>query len=150
MFLHDILSTAVVKLEDILNAVFSPDEVVRGHSGRFVAHKSLNDYLIRIVYEYENYENEFPVVITLYIAKKERYFRDGIYEDKILTDSDILEIRILDEKPKYGEEYDENMIIHYSEENRVVKIEILDASKTILSFLQPILEQKPIKGVTRV
>jgi len=69
---------------------------------------------------------------------------------KYYPDSDILEIRILDEKPKYGEEYDENMIIHYSEENRVVKIEILDASKTILSFLQPILEQKPIKGVMKV
>ena len=65
-------------------------------------------------------------------------------------DSDILEIRILSEKPKYGEEYGENMIIHYSEENRVVKIEILNASKTILSFLQPILEQKPLKGVVKV
>ena len=54
---------------------------------------------------------------------------------------------MLDEKPKYGEEYDENIIIHYSEESRVVKIEILDASKAILSFLQPILEQKPIKGI---
>ena len=54
---------------------------------------------------------------------------------------------MLDEKPKYGEEYDENIIIHYSEENRVVKIEILDASKAILRFLQPILEQKPIKGI---
>ncbi|ADC65837.1 Protein of unknown function DUF2283 [Ferroglobus placidus DSM 10642] len=64
-------------------------------------------------------------------------------------DSDVLEIRSLDEKPKYGEEYDENIILHYSEENRVVKIEILDASRVILSFLQPILEQKPIKGMMR-
>ena len=71
-----------VKLKDILNAVLFPDEVVRGHSGRFVAHKLLNDYLVRVVYEYEN---GFPVVITLYIAKKERYFRGGIYEDKILS-----------------------------------------------------------------
>ena len=69
---------------------------------------------------------------------------------KYYTDSDILEIRMLDEKPKYGEEYGENMIIHYSEENRVVKIEILDASKTILDFLQQILEQKLPKGVIRV
>ena len=66
---------------------------------------------------------------------------------KYYPDSDILEIRVLDEKPKYGEEYDENIIIHYSEESRVVKIEILDASKAILRFLQPILEQKPIKGI---
>jgi len=69
---------------------------------------------------------------------------------KYYPDSDILEIRMLDEKPKYGEEYGENMIIHYSEENRVVKIEILDASKTILDFLQQILEQKLPKGVIRV
>jgi len=69
---------------------------------------------------------------------------------KYYPDSDILEIRMLDEKPKYGEEYGENMIIHYSEENRVVKIEILDASKTILDFLQPILEQKSLKGVVKV
>jgi len=69
---------------------------------------------------------------------------------KYYPDSDILEIRVLDEKPKYGEEYGENMIIHYSKENRVVKIEILDASKTILNFLQQILEQKSLKGVVNV
>jgi len=65
---------------------------------------------------------------------------------KYYPDSDILEIQILDEKPSYGEEHSES-IIHYSRENRVVKIEILDASHTILSFLQPILDRKPIKGV---
>ena len=69
---------------------------------------------------------------------------------KYYPDSDILEIRVLDEKPKHGEEYGENMIIHYSKENRVVKIEILDASKTILNFLQQILEQKSLKGVVNV
>ena len=46
-----------------------------------MAHKLLNDYMIRVVYEYED---GIPVVITLYIAKKKRYFRGGIYEDKIL------------------------------------------------------------------
>ncbi|MHC1567754.1 MAG: DUF2283 domain-containing protein [Candidatus Syntropharchaeia archaeon] len=39
---------------------------------------------------------------------------------KYYPDSDILEIRTLGEKPKYGEEYGENIIIHYSEESRVV------------------------------
>ncbi len=68
---------------------------------------------------------------------------------KYYPDSDILEIRVLDEEPRYGEECSENMIIHYSEENRVVKIEILDASKTVLSFLQPILERKPLKGAVK-
>jgi len=71
-----------LEVEEVLNAVLFPDEVIRGHSRRFVAHKLLNDYLIRVVYEYEN---GIPVVITLYIARKERYFRGGIYEDKILS-----------------------------------------------------------------
>jgi len=133
-----------VGMERVLSALLFPDEVVRGHSGRFVAHKLLNDYLIRVVY---GYENDVPVVITLYIARKRRYLEVVFMKIKYYSDSDILEIRVLDEKPKYGEEYNENIIIHYSEESRVVKIEILDASKAILRFLQQILEQKPIKGI---
>ncbi len=70
------------KIEDVLYAVVFPDEVIRGHSGRFVAHKLLNSYLVRVVYEYED---GIPVVITLYIARKERYFRGGICEDRILS-----------------------------------------------------------------
>ena len=32
-----------------------------------------------------NIMNNVPVVITLYIARKGRYFRGGVYEDKILS-----------------------------------------------------------------
>ncbi len=106
----------------------------------------LNSYLVRVVYEYED---EALVVITLYIARKD-ILEVEFVKIKYYPDSDILEIRILDEKPKYGEEYSGGIIIHYSEEKSVVKIEILDASKTILSFLRPILEQKPLKGVVKV
>ena len=133
-----------VGMERVLNALLFPDEVVRGHSGRFVAHKLLNDYLIRVVY---GYENNVPVVINYILQEREGTLKMVFMKIKYYPDSDILEIRVLDEKPKYGEEYNENIIIHYSEENRVVKIEILDASKAILRFLQPILEQKPIKGI---
>jgi len=35
-----------VGMERVLSALLFPDEVIRGHSGRFVAHKLLNDYLI--------------------------------------------------------------------------------------------------------
>ena len=63
---------------------------------------------------------------------------------KYYPDSDILEIRISEKKPKFGEEHEDNIIIHYSAEKSVVKIEILDASKTILSFLEPILKNKPV------
>jgi len=65
---------------------------------------------------------------------------------KYYPDSDILEIRVSNEKPKYGEEC-EDIIIHYSEKGNVVKIEILDASKVILDLLQPILEKKPTKVI---
>ena len=33
-----------LEVKDVLYAVIFPGEVVRGHSGRFVAHKLLNDY----------------------------------------------------------------------------------------------------------
>ena len=70
------------KIDEVLEFIIFPDEVVRGHSGRFIAHKLLNDYIVRVVYEYEN---DLPVVITLYIARRKRYFKGGVYEDKILS-----------------------------------------------------------------
>jgi len=36
------------------------------------------------------------------------------------------------------------MILHYAKEGKLVKIEILDASKTIINFLESILSQKPL------
>lgn len=66
---------------------------------------------------------------------------------KYYPDSDILEIKISEEKPSYGEEHEEQVILHYSKENKLVKIEILDASSYVLNFLQPILSQKPLKTV---
>ncbi len=71
-----------LEIKSVLYALVFPDEVIRGHSGRFVAHKLLNDYMVRVVY---HYEDDIPVVITVYIARKERYFRGGVYEDKILS-----------------------------------------------------------------
>jgi len=49
-------------IDEVIQYILFPDEVVRGHGGRFVAHKRLNSYLVRVVYEYEG---EVPVVITL-------------------------------------------------------------------------------------
>ena len=69
------------KVEEILKFLINAEEVVKGHSGRFVAHKALNGYIVRIVYEYEN---RTIAVITLYVARKERYWKGGVYEDKIL------------------------------------------------------------------
>lgn len=62
-------------------------------------------------------------------------------------DADALVMRVLDEKPDYGEQVGEEMILHYTNSGKLVKIEILDASKTIMEFLEPILSQKPLKVV---
>jgi len=66
---------------ELINFLIYPEEVVRGHVNRFIAHKRLNRHLARVIYEYEN---ETIVVITFYISYVNRYFRGGIYEDKIL------------------------------------------------------------------
>jgi hypothetical protein len=66
---------------ELLNFLIYPEEVIRGHVNRFIAHKRLNRHLTRVIYEYEN---ETIVVITFYISHVNRYFRGGIYEDKIL------------------------------------------------------------------
>jgi uncharacterized protein YuzE len=63
---------------------------------------------------------------------------------KYYPDADALDIRISDEKPDYGEEAGEEMILHYTKDRKLVKIEILDASKTVIDFLEPILSQKPL------
>ncbi|MFQ6077242.1 MAG: DUF2283 domain-containing protein [Candidatus Bathyarchaeia archaeon] len=59
-------------------------------------------------------------------------------------DADVLVIQLRDAKPRYGEPAEDRMIIHYGEDDRPVKIELLDASETILDLLHPILRQKPI------
>ena len=65
---------------------------------------------------------------------------------KYYPDADALVLRLLDEKPDHGEQVGEEMILHYTKDNKLVKIEILDASRTVIDFLQPILSQKPVKA----
>ena len=63
-----------------LQALAFPEEVVRGHRGRFIAHRRNRARLIRAVYD-----GELPAVITLYSPLSKRYFRGGgTYEDRIL------------------------------------------------------------------
>ena len=63
---------------------------------------------------------------------------------KYYPNVDALDIRISDEKSDYGEEAGEEMILHYTKEGKLVKIEIQDASKTVIGFLEPILSQKSL------
>jgi uncharacterized protein YuzE len=56
-------------------------------------------------------------------------------------ETDILTIRLAEEKPDFGEQR-ENIITHYDKENKPVEIEILDASKTVLKILETIVKRK--------
>lgn len=72
-----------VSIENALNYMLFADEVIKGHGERFIAHRRLNDHLARVVYEYDPGDN--IIVITFYISYVNRYFKGGIYEDKILS-----------------------------------------------------------------
>jgi len=71
--------------EMIIEILIFPDEVLTGHNNRFIAHKVYGEHIVRAVYEYEN---EIPVLITVYFPYKNKYFKGGgVYEDKILARS---------------------------------------------------------------
>lgn len=58
-----------------------PEEVIIGHRNRFIAHRRYNNHILRAVYEYEE---EMPVLVTVYFPYSDRYFEGGgNYEDKI-------------------------------------------------------------------
>jgi len=68
--------------EQVLETLLYPEEVLRGHHGRFIAHRRYGDHIVRAVYEYEG---EIPVVVTVYFPYAKRYYQGGgWYEDKIL------------------------------------------------------------------
>ena len=58
--------------ELVKGAIRNPDEVVKGYEGRLIAHKLLNEHVLRVVYL--KVEKSIKVV-TVYPAKKERYWR---------------------------------------------------------------------------
>ena len=61
---YDLSRSLVVKsMED-------PDSIIDGHSGRKIAQKKLNGYVLRVIYEEEKGIN---VIVTVYKAKSERY-----------------------------------------------------------------------------
>jgi|LGVF01.1.fsa_nt_gb mRNA-degrading endonuclease RelE of RelBE toxin-antitoxin system len=69
-------------IEEVLNFLLNPEEVIKGHGGRLIAHRRLNSHLARVVYEYDR---KSIVVVTFYKAHVQRYYRGGSYEDKILS-----------------------------------------------------------------
>lgn len=70
-----------LKEDIIIDTLIEPEEVLMGHRERFIAHKRYGSHLLRAVYEYED---ELPILVTLYFPYIERYFKGGgSYEDKI-------------------------------------------------------------------
>lgn len=53
-------------------------------------------------------------------------------------DADALVITLSEEKPKYGEEVGENIIVHFSSDSKPVEIEMLNASELIISSMEAI------------
>jgi len=54
-------------------------------------------------------------------------------------EGDVLDILIRDKQIHHAEEYDQ-VIINYDEENKIVEIEILDASKVFVNILLEVLK----------
>jgi uncharacterized protein YuzE len=54
-------------------------------------------------------------------------------------------MKVSDEKPDHGEQMGEEIIIHFTKDNKLVKIEILDASKIVLDMLKPIPGHKSME-----
>ena len=74
-----------VKEEMIVETLLLPEEVLVGHGNRYIAHRQYGDHLVRAVYEYEN---DLPILLTVYFPYRERYFKGGgTYEDKIFKGS---------------------------------------------------------------
>ena len=71
-----------IDINKLFEALLYPEEVLAGHYGRFIAHKRYGTHIVRAVYEYDN---DLPVVVTVYYPLAIRYFEGGgTYADKIL------------------------------------------------------------------
>ncbi len=83
------------------------------------------------VYFIYEFKNEDIYVITSYIPKRERYYRIDVVFVKISYDPvDDLMLITLKEKPlAYGEEITPQIIAHYSKDNELVEIKVLDANE---------------------
>ena len=70
-------------VQTVLYALLFPEEVLRGHRDRFIAHRRAGRHVVRAIYEYEN---SMPVVVTVHYPSARRYFQGGgTYENHILS-----------------------------------------------------------------
>jgi hypothetical protein len=69
--------------DEWLYALLAPEEVLKGHRNRYIAHLRRGTHVVRVIYEYQG---KIPIVITVYFPFAQRYFGGGVfYEDKRLA-----------------------------------------------------------------
>jgi uncharacterized protein YuzE len=71
---------------------------------------------------------------SILISEHAKWFKKVEYS----PDVDALVITLSEEKPEYGEDVGENIIIHFSKGGKPVEIEILDASQLLISSMEAI------------
>jgi len=59
-----------ISKREVVQALQEPNVLLDGHSGRKIAQKRLNSYVLRVIFEERDKE---VVVITVYRARRERY-----------------------------------------------------------------------------
>ena len=64
-------------------------------------------------------------------------------EYKYDPETDILLIKLSDEKPDFGDQK-EDIITHYSKEGKPIEIEIIYASKTAVKVVETVLQGKRV------
>ena len=62
-------------------------------------------------------------------------------------DANVLLIKLANDKPSYGEDIGEGIIIHFDKNNSPVEIEILNAKKHLLNWIEQALEVKKTETI---
>jgi uncharacterized protein YuzE len=60
---------------------------------------------------------------------------------------DVLTITISDEKPEYGDDVGNGVIVHFDKNKTPVEIEILNAKRHLVDWVEQALEVKPERKV---
>ena len=56
----------------VIETIKDPDEIIEGYAGTLISHKLLNEHILRVIYVKKKDKIK---IITVYPAKKERYYK---------------------------------------------------------------------------
>ena len=79
----------------ILRALLEPEEVLRGHRNRYVAHRRSGRHVVRVIYEYAHKE---PVLVTVYYLPPVILKAEEFMKIKYSRDADVLLIQLREGK----------------------------------------------------